>query len=63
MLNIDPTLEAACCLSNIPVYVVMKGIKGYYHLPVKGVERIPNHRQWDSFENSSLTMLLFKLLG
>jgi hypothetical protein len=49
MLNIDPTLEAACCLCNISVYVVMKGIKGYYHLPVKGVERIPNHRQWDSF--------------
>lgn len=34
---------------SIPVYVVIKGTKGYYHLPVKGVERIPNHRQWDSF--------------
>ena len=35
---------------NIPVYVVIKGTKGYYHLPVKGVERIPNHHQWDYFE-------------
>jgi hypothetical protein len=34
---------------NIPVFVIIKGTKGYYHLPVKGVERIPNNRQWDSF--------------
>jgi hypothetical protein len=34
---------------SIPVYLATKRIKGYYHLPVKGIERIPNHRQWDSF--------------
>jgi hypothetical protein len=34
---------------NIPVYVIFKGSKDFFHLPVKDIKRLPDSSNWDFY--------------